>query len=468
MRSCSARWISIAIGLVAVLAAGEPSTAAPATRADRSAPPASARRAAAAALPDTVLAQVGPRRRISIADFQRSWKQVSPPARPDSLTPQGAQEFLRLLVGKEVLAEAALRTTWVWTRAESARFNTLRDRLTLEAALAEPLAQARADLGRAGTRKAAEQLVGRAARDSAVARMQVSFDEKLVGRLTRAFAALPKPSRDSGLFAQLRVLGRLPATDPGDSLAAVARTAEGDYRVRDLLEWWKMLNPLARPRVETPEQMRDVVKNGLFERKLRRFAATLDLQHRADIAAALDREIEYIAVSHLVQREVYDSLTPDSLTLRTFYDRHRDEYRIPARVRALRLELPDRADAGRMAARLRDPAEAESLGAASERQRLGYTADLTAERDSALFAQGMRAGAGTVVGPDSVSGGWAVARVIALLPPEERSFEQARTLVEHHWYGVEGERRMVELIERLRRSTRVVVNERALGRLGAS
>jgi len=52
--------------------------------------------------------------------------------------------------------------------------------------------------------------------------------------------------------------------------------------------------------------------------------------------------------------------------------------------------------------------------------------------------------------------------VLEVLPPQPRSFEKARALVENHWYGVEGERRMVELIERLRKRARVVVNDRAL------
>lgn len=426
---------------------------------------ASASRGVSASLPDTVLAQVGAHRRISTADFRRAWAQVAPPARPDSLTPQAAREFLELLIGKEALAEAALRETWVWTHAESVQFNALRDRLTLQAALEEPLHEARRNLERAGAGAADEPQAGRVARDSAVARMHPVFDDSLLVRLARAFAALPKPSRDSGLFAQLRVLGHNPVVDPRDPLSVAARTTEGDYRVCDLMDWWKTLNPLARPRVETLEQMRDLIGNGVFERKLRRVAGTLDLEHRPDIAEALARQREYLAVTHLVQRDVYDSLTADSLTLKAFYHRDPDEYTIPVRVRCLRLVLASRADAGRMAVRLRDPAEAESLAAMSERRRLGYTLDLTAAGDSALFAQALQAGPGAVIGPDPVADGWVVARVIAVLPAERRTFEQARTLVEHAWYSAEGERRMVELIERMRRSSRVIVNERPLARL---
>jgi hypothetical protein len=454
--------------LLALAFASVAAAAAPAPRSTPRATPAAAARGRARPLPDSILAEVGSHRRISVADFRRAWAQVEPPARSDSLTPQSAQEFLRLLVGKEALAEAALREAWAWTHPESAKFNALRDRLTLQAALEGPLAEARADLERAGTRDADGSLAGRVARDSAVARMHPVFDDAALERLARAFDALPRPSRDSGIIAQLRVLARNPQVEPRDSLAVLARTSEGDFRVCDLLDWWKTLNPLARPRVGTTEQVRDLVRNGVFERKLRAVAATLDLEHSAEIAAALDREREFLAVTHLVGREVYDSLEADSLTLRRFYDRNPDEYTIPARARCLRLEFPTRADAGRMAVRLRDRAEAESLAAKAGRQGLRYTVDLGAAGDSALFAEALRAGPDAVIGPDSADGSWRVARVIALLPPEPRSFEQARTLVEHAWYSAEGERRMVDLVERVRRKSRVVVNQRALARLTAS
>jgi len=452
VRPAPERNLALAASLVLALAGlGRPEARA----ADRTAP--------GKPLPDSVLAAVGEQRRISVADFRRSWAQVSPPSRPDTLTPQTAREFLQLLIGKEVLAEAALRERWVWTREESASYVATRDHLVLQAAMERPLAEARAGLERDGATD--PTAVGIAARDSAVARLHAEFDRGVLERLARAFAAAPKPPADSGVFAQLRTLGRNPELDPRDSLAIVARTTAGDYHVRDLMAWWGTLSPLARPRVENAEQMRDLAKNALFERELRRQAAALGLERSPKIVAELDRLREYFAVSHLVDREVYQALPMDSVTLRRFYEGHREEYDIPTRVRVLRLVLPTRADASRMAARLREPAEAESLAASAKRQRLDYTADLTAETDGAGFAQAMRAGTGGVIGPDSASGGWAVARVLAVLPPRPRGFDEARTLVEHQWYGVEGERRMVELIERLRRAARVRVNEHALARI---
>jgi hypothetical protein len=90
---------------------------------------------------------------------------------------------------------------------------------------------------------------------------------------------------------------------------------------------------------------------------------------------------------------------------------------------------------------------------------------ISAESDSALFARALAAGAGAVVGPDSVRSGWAVARVTEIVPPRRRDYVEARQLVYHDWYGKEGERLMEELIERTRKATRVAVNEPALAAL---
>ena len=449
----------IALTLICPLAARPAARPAP--------PPHGAARPAAHGLPDTILAQVGTRRRISISGFRHAWAQLEPPARPDSLTPQAAREFLRLLIGKEALAEAALRETWSWTHAESAKFDGLRDRLTLRAALEGPLAEARGELASAGTPDADEAQAGQVARDSAVARLHPVYDEARLERLARAFRALPRPARDSGLFAQLRVLALVPVVGAADSLGVVVRSDDGGFRGCDLQAWWRTLNPLARPRIETVEQTRDLVRNAVFERRLRAAAARLGLERRPDIAAELDRQRELLAVTHYVDREVYATLVADSLTLLREYRRDPGVYTIPARVRCLKLALPTRADAGRMALRLRDRAEAESLMALAARQRLGYVVEVSAFTDSLLFARATRAGPDDVVGPDSVGGDWVVARVIALLPPQPRSFAEARTLVEHQWYGDEGERRMAALVERLRRGARVVENEAALARLTA-
>jgi hypothetical protein len=89
---------------------------------------------------------------------------------------------------------------------------------------------------------------------------------------------------------------------------------------------------------------------------------------------------------------------------------------------------------------LANAAEAESLAAGARRAGTEWSADLGAEEDSVLFARALGAGTGAVLGPEENADGWAVARVVAVLPGRGRSFAEVRDLVGRRWYGEEGER----------------------------
>lgn len=418
-------------------------------------------------LPDSVLAVVGTHREITVSRFRKAWDQVAPPARPDSLTPEGARGFLELLVSKETLGEAARRERWTWTARESAEYRGLRDRLVIEAMLDSALAATRRGLGLRGD-SLDKQALGIVARDSAMARLRTRYEEPLLARLAKAWGAIPRPSRDSSLFAQLRAMGAMPAVSPADTARVVARSDEGDYHVAELLDAWRRLNPLYRPRIESGSQVRDLVKNGLFERMLRRDAERRGLERRADVAMALQNQGEFNDVSHLVGREVYARIATDSLALLRFFSAHEDDWMLPLRVKILRIVLGDRGEASAMAVRLRAASEAESLEAISRRGGASLAYEVSAESDSALFARAMRAGTGSVLGPDPVENGWEVSRTVAVMPSRRRSFDEVRDLVQHRWYGEEGERLMRALVDSLRAATPVAINEAALARLGES
>jgi len=435
----------------------------------RGGPPASrdtARPAALArggALPDTVLAWIGAGREVTLSRFLSAWRQLNPPQRPDSLTPETAREFLQLLIGKEALAEAALRERWAWAAEDSAGYGALRDHLVLRAVLDSALEATRERLEAAGDSVPDRGALGVIARDRLVASLDLSFDGALLERLARAFAALPRPSPDSSLTSQLRVFGVMPEVEDSLLSRLVAEGRGERYTVAELLDAWKHTNPLARPRVETAAQVRDLAGNGIFERELRREGERRRLAERPDIARALAERREFIAVKHLVAREVYAKLAADSLTLERYYRAHLDEWSLPLRARLTRMVLADRAAAVRMHLLLTNAADAESLAELGARRGAQYRVVVSAESDSALLARALAVGSGVVLGPDSVAGGWAVARVTEIVPGRRRSFSEARQLVHHAWYGEEGERLMQALLDRVRRQARVTINERALG-----
>jgi parvulin-like peptidyl-prolyl cis-trans isomerase-like protein len=416
-------------------------------------------------LADTVLAVVGDRRTIDAATFRQGWAQVTPPARADSLTPESARRFLDLLIDKEALAERAVEETFEWTSLESAQVASLRDRTMMRTALDSSLTvAARARAARGEPPLDAERL-GVAARESTVSRLEVTYEEALVARLAKAFASIPRPSTDSSLWSRLRVMGQMPGIDPADSARVVAWSGAGTYRVAEMMDAWRKLNPLFRPRIETAEQVHDLVDNGLFERVLRRDAELHHLERHPRVVAAVQRQSEYLAVQYFVMRDVYSQIPTDSLTLRRFYDQDVSVWAIPTRLKVVRLLLPERGEASRMAVQLRDRASAETLVVRGQRQHVDYTAEISAGSDSALFAAAMKSGTGTVMGPDSVAGGWQVVRVDAVFPTQGRSFDEVRDAVLRSWSDQEGERRMQALLATLRKRTRVVVNGPALMRL---
>ena len=422
-------------------------------------------RARGGPLPDSVLARTAAGREVTASRFSDDWRRLKPPERPDSLTPETAREFLQLLVGKEALAEAALRERWVWTAEESAGYAALMDGLVLRAALDSALEATRRRLEAAGDSVPDEAGLGLIARNQRIASLGVAFDDTLLARLARAFAAIPPPSRDSSLMAQLRALGAMPQVE--DSLLArPLATGRGvRYTVRDFLEWWRRTNPITRPRIATAEQVHDLVANGIFEQDLRRAGAARRLAERPDIAAELARRRELISVEHLVGREVYGKIATDSVTLERHYRARIDEWSLPLRARLIRMVLADRASATQMRMRLLNAAEAESLAARGARAGAAYHAVVSAESDSAMFAAALAAGVSAVIGPDSTRRGWSVARVTEILPPRHRTFAEARQVVRRSWYGEEGERLMQALLDRVRREAQVTVNDRAVSAL---
>ncbi len=419
-------------------------------------------------MPDTVLALVADDREVTLSGFRSAWRTVEPPARPDSLTPHAARQFLDLLIEKEALGASALAESWAWTGRDSAEYLSLRDHLVMRVALDSALTRLRGELAARGDTASGPQALGMLARDSAAARLGARFVPEVTERLARAFAAIPRPAPESSLTAQLRMMGRMPEVGRDDLPRALVETREGPYTVAEALEAWRELNPIYRPRIERREQLEEVIRNQLFERSLRREARRRRIEDWPAIAAELAARREDIAVTHLVGRDVYGRIAMDSLTLLRHYRAHVHDWDLPLRVALTRLTLPSRQAAREMAVRLADPAQAESLTARARRSGVDYDLEISAATDAAGFARALRGGPGAVLGPDSTRGGWEVSRVRLIEPPRSRSFEECRLLVARGWYDLEGERLMRELMDRCRARTRVVVNERALKRLTSS
>lgn len=370
------------------------------------------------------------------------------------------------MIDKEALGAAANREPWTWSERENIEYEQLLDRLTIAVVLESSLVSTRRDLGAAGDTLSREAL-GIVARDSAVARTHPTFDEPLSDRLARIWAALPKSSSDSSFNANMRMLGTNPHVPPADTARVLARSDMGEYRVGELLRSWKELSPIYRPRVETGSQIRDLARNGIYERMLRAEVSRRRLAEQPEIIQALERQREYTNVTHLVEREVFAKVSTDSLTLLRHYRAHPRDWDLPLRVRLIRVLMPDKSEASAMAVELRNEARAESLTTIAKRGGTDWSGEVSAQTDSLLFRRALRSGVGTVLGPDEVKDGWTVARVTAVLPSRPRTFAEVRELVAHDWRAKEGERLMRALCDRARRAEGVRINAPALAHVAA-
>lgn len=413
-------------------------------------------------LPDSVLAVVGDGPPITTAQLVAEWGRAHPGQPPDSLTPQAARGFLDLLVDREIITREALRKPASWTGEDSAGFLLLRDRLTMQAVLQRALEEAHATRKALGDSAWDAEVLGIVARDSAVVRLGTVFDEPLIERISAAWKALPRPVAGASLADQVRALEVLPALSSDDLARPLAQSSSGEYLVADLFAAWKRLSPAYRYRIENSEQLRDLVRNGLYERLLRRSAADLSPDQHREITVALAAERERIAVRHFVDREVTERIDVESADLQKLYRDHAEEWKVPMRVLALRLSASNRADADRLGLTLRNAAAAETLATRARRRGVDYEVEVSAADDSALFFAARAVGTGAVVGPLRSGDEWWVARVLAVLPARDRRFAEVRETLAARWTAAETERLVRRLCDRLRSRTRIVIDDRKL------
>ena len=414
--------------------------------------------ASAAGLPDSVLVRIEGRRDIVRSFALRRWAQQAATTPPDSITPARVSRFLDLLTDEAVITEAAVREAAPWSPADSAEALTLKDRVGMAVALDSVLEAARTLEPAPADSADPAGAVGVRARAQTVERLNPRYDAAAIGRLALAFAALPKPSPDSTLAAQMRVLERRPQLTPADSSSVLARSSAGDLRAGDIVAAWTRLSIAVRPRIDTSEQVRDMLDNQLFERVLRQAATSGRFARDPRVTSTMEQYTEQVARNAYLEHEVLQALTPDSSAIAAYWAAHSSEWELPPLARGIRLVLTDPPAAVRMGAALANAAQADSLAARAERGGAHYRFAVSERSDSALFHRALAAGADAVVGPVNDGGNWWIARITALTPARKRSLREVYDAVAAQWYGHEAERRVEALASRLRRAMRVESN----------
>ncbi len=416
---------------------------------------------AATAWPDSVLARVGPRE-ITVREATDAWRAARPIVPADSITPAGAARFLDLLVAQSALTQAAVGARVAWAPEDSLGQRGLQDRLAMSLAVEAELARSRAD---ARDDSADVLVLGVRARDRIVAASAVTFDDSAAARLARAFAGLPRPTADSGLAAQVRMLSTTPRLTAAERGATIARSRRSAIAAGAIVDAWSRLSVAVRPRIDTAEQVEDLARNLVFEDSLRAAARAGGLERDPRVTAALAANAERLALHAYLEHTILEGLRPDARALHTAYDRDPRRFDVPLRVRGVRLELGDRAAAERMRVTLGDPAAAESLAARARRRGIEYRFETDSLTDPVLFRLAAAAGPGAAFGPSAVGDAWWIGRVDAIVPGRPRSFDEVRDLLAQEWTATEAERRTERLaldLERRLRSRRAPGAEQRL------
>ena len=264
------------------------------------------------------------------------------------------------------------------------------------------------------------------------------------------------------------MLFRSPHLGAADSDAVLARSTAGDVRAGEVVAAWARLSLAYRPRVDTPEQVKDLVRNQLFERMLRVAAASGRFERDPRVAAALAAAAAEVWRRDYLERNVMAGIVVDSVAVAAYWNRHANEWTLPVHVRGIRLVLDDRVAAARMAITLADAAAAESLAVRAARRGVDYRFVVDAADDSALFRSALSAGTGSVVGPAYRDWSWWVARVGEVLPGRARSLAEVRDAVAARCYAEQAEDRSRALAARLRATSLIISDPAAAERLAAA
>jgi len=429
------------------------------------APPAKAPKAPATAkparpLPDSVLIRIGDREDVTVRRFRRAVGLLG--GDPDSLTPTDRDRFLDLVLEQRLLAAHAVAAGLPWTAADSARYRSERDNTLLRAALADRLTALENKRRAAGQPDLDEQALGAAARESLMVELKPVYDEDLLRRIGSAFAELPQPDAKMSAAEQVKLLGRMPEVAAADTVRVLARSQLGEYRVSDLLQDYRRLSSIYRPRINDADGVRAMVQNALFERTLRNAAAAPALARRPEVAAVLADRVEFHSVNSYLQHAIMEKIPSDSLTLQRYHKAHKSDFDQPARTVLVTIMLGDSVAADSLARLFAMPGNAESLAFQAQRAGSNYTQVVTAASDSALYARTRAIGAGGVGGPDRIGGAFRVFKVLSVDPRTAQEFKAVRERVHQAWYEAEGERRVRALLDGLKRTAHVQRNDVAL------
>ena len=436
----------------------------------------------AAALPESVLAAVGPNQ-VTTREFLRQWRGLAPGMRPPGpVTEQTKRAFLDELVNKELLTLAVAAAGYTPAAEDSAQLRNLRASLMRQEyyrreVVEAPAGETGGDAGGAAAMAERERrLIERL-----VAPLELRFDAATVALVAGAFGKLPQPREQGPGWLRMQVTGWPPPVLPADTARVMATSTLGPFTVGRFLWFWERVPPAQRDRPDSAAAVVEWTQSFFAQGRIDAEAERLGFGRLPRVEAQLAARRQVLAVEHYYRTVVLARVDTSESVLTAVWKRDPERFHGPAHDRYLGLWYPERAAAAAAAAALERGAAWDSLLDARYAAPGDPQLELVRRREADLYREPQALGAaapdstlrawfagarpGQVFGPRERAGQWWVYRYLDHQDGRRATFAEARPFVVQRVLAEEGERQLTTHLEELRRHYGARVNEPALAAL---
>jgi len=267
----------------------------------------------------------------------------------------------------------------------------------------------------------------------------------------------------------------VPTVSPADTGRVIARTKNATYTIGDYLRFWTQVTPVTRPEVRERLQLEGAVDRIALLPEILRRARERGLDKDPQILAEVAQKRESYALDHYYQEEIEGKVKVTEDGLRKLWSADPAHYNDRASVdlhlilvdhQSLADSLMTRLKAGATFSELareysNDVASGQKGG---EVGRIFRGTQENAGLEDAMFNTPV----GQLGGPEKTPQGWVIWRVDAAAPAVNRTFEQARDMVDRDYRILEAEKLLTAKLAKLRAKAQVkVYAERMTADLGA-
>ncbi len=259
-------------------------------------------------------------------------------------------------------------------------------------------------------------------------------------------------------------LTAVPQFEPRDTSRVLATSLSGRMTLGGFLDEFLKLNPLARPSIQTPEDLIHAINNFLFPPYLLQLAKEMHLDQTEYFQGEMQRVTANIQVDKLYADSVEKRLRITAKDLQRFYEKNKNLYFTYPQEHLFWFYRPSKQWAGALADSLKhgslEPIAAMKqdslLGRPWSEERIAYT---SGPNDYRKLFQEMKNGEVRVL-PDQQ--GATVLMRVELIPGRQLSYREAEALVDESVHNIKAEELLQSLLAKLRKRYPVTLYTRYL------